>query len=100
MRTGKADLIIHQKLTSPKGLIRELSVWRVKRTERYPDGVKYRLVLVDSASGLVHLLYDNHWPKGHHVHAGDREELYRFTSVANLIREFRERADTIERRLL
>jgi len=97
MKTGRAELVIHQKLTSPKGLIRELSVWRLRKSQRYPEGVRYRLVLVDSASGLVHLLYDNHWPKGHHVHVGGREEVYVFTSIAELIREFRARADALEK---
>lgn len=99
MAKVRAELIIHQKLTSPKGLIREVFIWRLKKSERYPNGVKYRLALVDPASGVVHLLYDNHWPKGHHVHAGENEESYTFTSVVNLVRDFREKADLIERSL-
>ena len=71
----------------------------MRKSERYPNGVKYRLVLVDPANGVVHLLYDNHWPKGHHVHAGEREEAYEFTSVADLVRDFREKADSLERSL-
>lgn len=100
MSKDRAELLVHQKLTSPKGLIRELWVWSLRKSERYPDGVKYRLVLVDSASGKIHLLYDNHWPKGHHVHVDGREEPYRFSSVAELVREFWTKADTIERSLL
>ena len=95
----RAELIIHQKLISIKGLIREIFVWRLRKSERYPNGVKYRLALVDSASGVVHLLYDNHWPKGHHVHTGEREEAYEFTSVVNLVRDFREKTDSLERSL-
>jgi len=99
MERTKAELVIHEKLTSPKGLIRELSVWRLKVSERYPEGLKYRLVLADSTASQVHLLYDNHWPKGHHVHRGDQEEPYLFKSMIETIREFREQADIIERRL-
>ena len=99
MTKEKAELIIHQKLTSSKGLISELSIWKLKASERYPDGIRYRLILVDPASGFVHLLFDNHWPKGHHVHVGEKEEPYHFTSVVNLVQEFREKSDAIERSL-
>ena len=99
MAKMRAELIIHQKLTSIKGLIREIFVWRLRKSERYPHGVKYRLALVDPASAKVHLLYDNHWPKGHHVHTGEYEEAYEFTSIASLVRDFREKADSLERSL-
>lgn len=54
---------------------------------------------VDPASDVVHLLHDNHWPKGHHVHYGERELPYSFSTIADLIRAFRDKADAIERRL-
>jgi hypothetical protein len=99
MRSGKAELIFREKLTSPKGLIREISLWRLKRSERYPDGVKYRLVLVDPRTGEIHLLYDNHWPKGHHVHVRGHERPRPFSTLTHLLQEFRARADEIEKEI-
>lgn len=92
----KAKLAIHQKLTSPKGLLREIYVWEIPPSIQYPEGVKYRLVLVHPKTGVVYLLYDNHWPKGHHVHIDGKEEKYEFNSTLKLVREFRTKADKIE----
>jgi hypothetical protein len=91
-------LVIHQKLTSPKGLLREVSIWRKPKSARYPEGVRYRLVLVEPRTGNVLLLFDNHWPKGHHVHVGQREENFEFRSIPDLIQEFRERSEQEEKK--
>jgi hypothetical protein len=97
-RSGKpkAELVIHQKLTSPKGIVREVTIWRVPKSIRYPEGLKYRLVLVERVSGKLLLLYDNHWPKGHHLHRRGKEEPYRFTSLETLMREFKDESDRAE----
>ena len=92
----KASLVIHRKLTSPKGLLREISIWSTPKSERYQDGVRYRLVLVDPRTGNVLLLFDNHWPKGHHVHVGKREEPFKFKTIPDLIKEFWERSELEE----
>ncbi len=95
----RAELLLKEKLTSPKGLIREFSIWKLKGSVRYPDRLKYRLAFVDPMRGIVHLLFDNHWPKGHHVHFGDEEQPYEFVSVEELLLEFLTRSDSIERGL-
>lgn len=98
VKREKATLVIHQKLTSPKGLLREISIWRKPKSERYQEGIRYRLVLVDPRSGNVLLLFDNHWPKGHHFHVGDQEKAFKYTSIQDLIRIFRERSEQEEKR--
>jgi hypothetical protein len=92
----KAELLIHEKLASAKGMVREIKIWKVSDTERYPDGIRYRLVFVNTFSGFVHLLYDNHWPKGHHVHEADTERFYEFRSIGGLLEDFKKRSTEIE----
>jgi hypothetical protein len=94
----RAALEIHEKLTSPKKLVREIKVWRVPSSVRYPDGVKYRMVLVNPQNGEVLLLFDNHWPKGHHFHAEGREGPIAFSGVKELLLLFIERSNEAERR--
>lgn len=65
-------------------------------TDRYPEGARFRLVLMDRATGDIVLLYDNHWPKGPHVHAGGAETRYQFRGVAQLLKDFLEQVARIE----
>ena len=67
-QSEKTQLILSRKQALNSGLVIERKVWRVAISKQYPQGVKYRLVLVDPNSHVVILLYDNHWPKGPHVH--------------------------------
>lgn len=85
----KAELIIHEKVTSANGLIREVVIWKVPKSIRYPQGFRYRLALVDPGFGRILLLFDNHWPKGHHVHRGRLEAQYHFRNLRSLIADFR-----------
>ena len=98
MRIGqtRARLLIATKLTLGSGYIEEVKVWRVPVSERYPQGIRFRLVLVDRRTGDIALLYDNHWPKGPHVHAGGVEIRYRFKSVEQLVKDFQEHVGRIE----
>jgi len=98
LKRFRAERLLHQKLVSASGLIHAISVWRVPRSERYPEGLRYRLALVDSKTGSVLLLFDNHWPKGHHVHRGTKEHPHPFVSLEHLVREFRKESDEIEGR--
>ena len=86
---GKAQLIWSEKFTLASGLVREAVIWRVEKGRHYPEGLKYRLVLVECLSQRVILLFDNHYPKGHHVHLPDgREVPYAFSSAEILIRDY------------
>lgn len=89
----KARLRYSSKVTlahrsSGQAALAELKVWDVGASAHYPDGTKFSLFLVDPVSGEVILGMDNHKPKGPHLHIGDREEPYVFTTVDSLIEDF------------
>lgn len=59
------------------------------KSKRYPEGVKYGLILTDSKTGKK-VLMDNHHPKGPHIHLGDRELPYDYVDEEKLIKDFKE----------
>ena len=88
-----AALLFHSKIqvvhgSSEEVAIAELKVWDVQATSHYPEGRKYSLFLVWKGSGEVIIGFDNHKPKGPHLHRQDREEAYDFKDVDQLIEDF------------
>mgnify|MGYP001558690658 CR=1 len=49
-KSKRGILVFREKLTLPSGKLREAVIWKVPRSEKYPDGVRYRLALVDPFS--------------------------------------------------
>ncbi len=49
-----------------------ITVWSVKKDERFPDGFKYSFVFLLENKRL--LAYDNHEGKGHHRHYKNQPE--------------------------
>lgn len=92
----RARLLIASKLTLSSGHIEEVKIWSVPVSKSYPEGIRFRLVLVDRRTGEIALLYDNHPPKGPHVHAGGTETRYRFKSVEQLLKDFLEHVSRVE----
>lgn len=92
----RASLLVATKLTLASGYIEEVKIWRVPVSEKYPEGIRYRMALVQGRTGHIALLYDNHWPKGPHVHAGRAETRYRFRSVERLLKDFQGHVAGIE----
>jgi hypothetical protein len=89
----KATLRFSSKLTLLNGetsdvAIAELKVWDVPKSDHYPEGLKYRLFLVAKESGLVIVGFDNHKPKGPHLHYRGEERDYTFRGVERLIEDF------------
>ena len=84
----RATLLRRRKWTDDRGNLYEVILWKVERSRRYPEGVRYRLAFIRSGEEIPALLYDNHHPKGHHRHVGDREEPYPFTTVRQLVADF------------
>jgi hypothetical protein len=75
----KATLILRQKQVLKAGDssrlgIFEFVIWQVPRSRDYPQGVKYRAWL--SESGRTVFGFDNHKPKGPHLHIGEVEVGY------------------------
>jgi len=88
---NKAKLLFRQKSLLRNGMLRDGVVWWVPKDDRYPDGYRYRLALVEHLNGKVMILFDNHYPKGHHVHLKDgREVPYEFKSLKKLLEDYEE----------
>ena len=94
----KATLVFHEKLSLNSGLISERKIWKIARSPNYPSGFKYRLVLVNPKTHEVVLLYDNHAPKGAHIHWDDRERNYEFVSLEQLLKDFIQESAVEEKR--
>ncbi|MBI4403929.1 MAG: hypothetical protein HY537_07205 [Deltaproteobacteria bacterium] len=73
----EATEILHQKAVlkhqhdEDRLVIFEIIVWRVGVSSNYPDGIKYRAWL--SEGGQTLFGFDNHKPKGAHLHVHDVE---------------------------
>mgnify|MGYP000869566202 CR=1 FL=1 len=83
----KAPLIYWHKARLKQRYILEMEMYDVGKSERYPDGIKYRVILIDPKTKKK-VLMDNHHPKGHHIHLNERQIAYEFLSVAKLIEDF------------
>ena len=89
----KAKLKFHRKLTLIHGTtneaaVAELKVFEVPSAQHYPDGLKFSMFLVLKESGRVLLGFDNHKPKGPHLHLHDREIPYEYDGVDQLVEDF------------
>jgi hypothetical protein len=87
----KAKLRLHEKYQLSDRYIVELSLYEINDPKHYPEGFKYGLICIDSRTGRK-ILMDNHSPKGHHVHIDSLEYDYNFTSIRNLLMDFRKLA--------
>ena len=81
----RATAVLREKVIDEQGNILELVIWRVPTTPRSPSGVRYRLAFVRQDEEKPAVLYDNHFPKGHHRHVQGVEEAYSFTDVDQLL---------------
>lgn len=82
--------LIHElKLIDEGGGIEQRVIWDVPKSARNPEGIRYRLAYVPKGQKKPTVLYDNHHPKGHHKHLGDRQIPYDFLGVERLLEDFR-----------
>ena len=65
----------------------EMVVWRIPRSRDYPEGMKYRAWL--SEAGVTIFGFDNHKPKGPHLHIRDMEVGYLFRGFDELMADIR-----------
>ena len=87
-----ASKILHQKITlehvdGERLAIFEMVVWRIPKSKDYPDGLKYRVWL--SEDGITIFGFDNHKPKGPHLHVRDMEVGYLFRGIDELLKDIR-----------
>lgn len=83
----KAVRVLQEKVRTADGLVVELKVWKVPKSEHFPEGVKYSFFAVRLGQVLVG--YDNHRPKGHHRHFMEDEEPYYFEGFDKLRSDFK-----------
>ena len=84
----RATVVLREKHIDATGNIVELVVWRVAVTLHDASGIRYRLAFVRRDEEVPAVLYDNHWPKGHHRHVEGVEEAYPFVDLDRLIVDF------------
>lgn len=77
----------------------EINIYELKKSEDYPDGVKYSLVVIDLQTKQRILGLDNHEKKGHHFHKFGREFPYNFIDKWKLMEDFYEEYENIKKRL-
>ena len=74
----ETELLYKSKLILNSGLVEEIEFWKVPKNEHFPEGIKYRLLLIDPVWKKVLLLLDNELA----------EYDYRFSSIESLIGYF------------
>lgn len=84
-----AELVLYQKVIDEEGNMLEMTIWRVPKSPKTPEGVRYRLAYIPSGGGEPAVLYDNYHPKGHHRHVRGSEAPYEFVGVDRLIEDFK-----------
>lgn len=88
-----ATLIYHSKVRllhsrTEAVAIAEAKVWKVPKSVHFPEGIKYSLFLALKETGEIVIGFDNHRPKGHHIHKHGKELSYAFSDVDALVEEF------------
>ena len=84
----KATLLYWHKALLQERFVVELSIHEVGKSKRYPDGIKYGLICLDSKTDKK-VLFDNHHPKGPHIHIDDEEIEYDFKNEDSLVEDFK-----------
>ena len=83
-----AELIDRSRTRFEDGSFVDIVIWRVPRPVRgSAHNFKYRLAYV--VGGMCVIRFDNEAGKGDHIHVGDQEHPYVFTSTETLLRDFR-----------
>lgn len=83
----KARLRYYVKSKIQGRYVMELSIHEVGKSVHYADGIKYGLICKDLKTGDS-VLFDNHHPKGPHIHLNDIESVYVYVSDDQLIADF------------
>ena len=84
----KAELLFHQRIDYDDGAIVEMVLWRVPSPVP-PSTHSLKYSLFYGRPGLREIGYDNERGKGDHRHIGGQEADYVFTTVEQLIEDFK-----------
>jgi len=66
----KAKVLIDRRLVFGRTnrYVADIKVFGVPISEKFPEGIKARFILLDTVDGSARLLIDNHEPYGFHIH--------------------------------
>ncbi len=84
----KAQLVYWHKARLLNKYALEMEIHRVGKSAKYPEGIKYGLILKNLHNG-DRVLMDNHHPKGPHVHLNAQEVPYHYVDEGKLIEDFK-----------
>ena len=83
-----AVLVAQAKEVRDDGSVIEIVVWELSEPLA-PSTHRYKYRLYYGAAGITRVRYDNERGKGDHRHSGEREESYAFSTVEQLLEDFR-----------
>jgi len=84
----RAVLLAYAKEFRDDGSIIEIVIWELPEALP-PSTHRYKYRLFYGAAGSSRIRYDNERGKGDHRHIGEREEDYVFTTLEQLLEDFR-----------
>lgn len=84
----KAVLVYWHKARLQERYVLEMEIHKVGKSAKYPDGIKYGLILTDLHNNN-RVLMDNHNPKGPHIHLNDQEIPYNYVDEEKLVEDFK-----------
>ena len=88
MQYMRAVRLAHAKEFRDDGSIIEIVIWELPEA-LVPSTHRYKYRLFYGAAGSSRIRYDNERSKGDHRHIGEREEDYVFTTLEQLLEDFR-----------
>lgn len=66
---SKAKVIRNQSISFADGAFEaQVKVYEVAKSLKFPDGFKIRCALIETRTGDLRVLLDNHEPFGYHLH--------------------------------
>lgn len=83
----KAELLVRRRVSLSDDAYAELVVWKVPAPVK-GSGHPYKYRLAYVADEVCLLRYDNEAGKGDHLHIGDAERPYAFTTIDDLLSDF------------
>ncbi|WP_456330183.1 toxin-antitoxin system TumE family protein [Archaeoglobus sp.] len=93
-----AELLVNRRITNDHGDIIQVRIWRVPKSDDFPEGVKYSMVYIRVKGEKYErvLGYDNERGKGHHKHFFGEELPIKYTGIDKLVEMFFEDVRRVE----
>jgi hypothetical protein len=85
----KAKIKYWHKARIQNHFILELKIYDIDDKMKYKNFTKYEMICIDLRTGNK-ILFDNHYPKGPHIHINNIEIVYEFQNEDKLMNDFKE----------